>query len=153
MSELVTILVATMSGTTEMVAEEVAGHIEDAGGSAKILRMEKASVATLATAKGPILICSSTYGTGEVPDNGQALYAALEAERPALSGLRYGVIALGDSIYPQTFCFGGKRFDTLLASLGARLIGDRFEYDSRSGVYPEEAASEWAGQWFKSLDA
>ena len=113
--------------------------------------MEKASPVTFTGAAGPVLICSSTYGTGEVPDNGQALYAALEAERPDLAGLRYGVIALGDSIYPQTFCFGGKRFDALLASLGACRVGERFECDSRSGIYPEEAAAEWAERWLQEL--
>src|ERR1700722_6470407 len=36
----------------------------------------------------------------------------------------YGVVALGDSIYPNTFCFGGKRFDEPLSSFGARRIGE-----------------------------
>lgn len=152
MSTSVTILVATMSGTAEMVADEIAGRFEDAGGEARILRMEKAGVATLANAAGPVLICSSTYGTGDVPDNGAALFAALEAERPDLSAVRYGVVALGDSVYPQTFCFGGRKFDELLAGLGATRVGERFEHDSRSGTYPEDAAADWAEQWLESLD-
>ncbi|MGC4028378.1 MAG: flavodoxin domain-containing protein [Steroidobacteraceae bacterium] len=152
MSDAVTILVATMSGTAEMVADEIAGRIEDSGGSARILRMEKAGVATLADAAGPVLICSSTYGTGDVPDNGAALYAALETQRPDLSAVRYGVVALGDSVYPQTFCFGGRKFDMLLESLGAKRVGERFEHDSRSGIYPEEAAADWAEKWLASLD-
>lgn len=153
MTHDVTILVATMSGTAEMVADEIASRIEDAGGEARIVRMEKAGVAALSDAAGPILICSSTYGTGDVPDNGQALYTALETERPDLSGLRYGVVALGDSVYPQTFCFGGRRFDELFASLGAARIGERFEHDSRSGTYPEDAAADWAEQWLEQLNA
>lgn len=152
MTKGVTILVATMSGTAEMVADEIAGRIEDAGGEARIVRMEKAGIATLSGADGPILVCSSTYGTGDVPDNGQALYTALETERPDLSGVRYGVVALGDSVYPQTFCFGGRKFDELFASLGAARIGDRFEHDSRSGIYPEDAAADWAEQWFDQLE-
>jgi len=148
----ITILVATMSGTAEMVADEIAGRLEDAGAQARILRMEKADIGTLRDAEGPLLICSSTYGTGDVPDNGAALYGALEAGRPDLSGVRYGVVALGDSVYPQTFCFGGRKFDALLSSLGAQRIGERFEHDSRSGVYPEDAAADWAEQWFASLD-
>jgi MioC protein len=33
--------------------------------------------------------------------------------------VRYGVIALGDRTYSQTFCFGGKKFDERLQGLGA----------------------------------
>lgn len=153
MTQPITILVATMSGTAEMVADEIANRIEDAGGEAKIIRMEKARLATLADATGPILICSSTYGTGDVPDNGTALYAALEAERPDLSGLRYGVVALGDSVYPLTYCFGGRKFDELLTSLGAQRVGDRLEHDSRGDIYADDAGGDWAEQWIEELDA
>lgn len=151
MNTPITILVATMSGTAEMVADELASRIEDAGGSARILRMEKANVGTLVTANGPVLICSSTYGAGEVPDNGMALYTALEAERPDLSAVRYGIVALGDSVYPQTYCFGGKKFDTLLASLGGTRVGERLEHDSRSKIYAEDAAGDWIEQWLDEL--
>jgi len=37
--------------------------------------------------------------------------------------VRYGVFGLGDRTYAETFNFGGKRFDELLAELGARRIG------------------------------
>jgi sulfite reductase alpha subunit-like flavoprotein len=153
MSAPITILVATMSGTAEMVADELASRIEDTGGSARIMRMERANAATLADANGPVLICTSTYGAGDVPDNGMTLYAALEAERPDLSALRYGIVALGDSVYPQTYCFGGKKFDTLLASLAAKRVGERLEHDARSKVYPEDAAGEWIEQWLDALDS
>jgi MioC protein len=146
MSERITILVATMSGTAEMVADIIAETIRNTGHTARIIRMEKAS-ATALQSGGLWLICSSTYGTGDVPDNGKAFYAALQTERPDLRSVRYGVIALGDSVYPQTFCFGGKRFDELLASLGAQRIGARLEHDARSEIYPEDAASQWLLSW------
>ena len=63
----------------------------------------------------------------------------------------YGVVALGDSIYPNTFCFGGKRFDELLSSLGARRIGERLENDSRSPTYPDDTAREWLEGWLETL--
>lgn len=151
MSDQITIFVATMSGTAEMVADEVATAIEDAGRAARIVRMEKATPALLADTRTAI-ICSATYGTGEVPDNGKAFFAALGAERPDLSHLRYGVIALGNSIYPLTFCHGGIQFDDLLASLGARRIGDRLEHDASSGTYPDDAALEWVEGWLDDLN-
>lgn len=151
MTDKILILVATMSGTAEMIADELAGHVEDAGHDVRIVRMEKASVQTVADA-GTALICSSTYGTGDVPDNGQAFFKALEAEKPDLSNLRYGVVALGDSVYPNTFCFGGKKFDALLESLGATRLGNRLEHDARGGIYPEDAAAEWVEEWLPHLE-
>ncbi|MBB6123090.1 flavodoxin domain-containing protein [Sphingobium subterraneum] len=148
----ITILVATMGGTAELAAEEIANYIEDSGGSAKIVRMENATPATLAQG-GLFVICSSTYGTGEVPDNGKPFYAALTHERPDLSEVRYGVMALGDSIYPNTFAFGGKKFDALFSELGATRIGDICIHDARGKIYPEDAAIEWAEAWLEAVGA
>jgi MioC protein len=150
MTGRITILVGTMSGTAEMVADALLEAIEAAGLTGRILRMEKARVEAL-SAGGVWLVCTSTYGTGEVPDNAKALYAALGQQRPDLSKARYGVVALGDSIYPNTFCFGGKRFDELLAALGARRIGERLENDSRSPTYPDDTAREWLEGWLETL--
>ncbi|MDT2020176.1 flavodoxin domain-containing protein [Methylocella sp. CPCC 101449] len=152
MSETITILVATMSGTAEMVAETVAERIEEAGLNARILRMEKLREPAVALGNGGRwIICSSTYGTGDVPDNGKDLYAALDSQRPDLSALRYGVIALGDSVYPNTFCFGGKKFDALLSGLGAVRIGERLEHDARGPDYPEDLAATWTDTWLERV--
>ncbi len=150
MSEAINILVATMSGTAEMVADALLDAIEDAGLEGDILRMEEVSVAQLAEG-GLWLICSSTYGTGEVPDNGKPIYEALGSERPDLSTSRYGVIALGDSVYPKTFCNGGKLFDKMLSDLGATRIGDLLEVDARAKEYPDDLAVEWIEGWLELL--
>ncbi|AIV74599.1 flavodoxin family protein [Burkholderia pseudomallei] len=149
MTSAVTILVATMSGTAEMVAEEVAAVLEEHGISARIAMMEDLSVTDLID--GDYLICSSTYGTGDVPDKGKPLYDALRTSRPDLHGVRYGVIGLGDSIYSNTFCFGAKHFDEIFGALGATRVGERLQHDHRSNVYPEEAAVEWAKTWLQAL--
>jgi len=61
--------------------------------------------------------------------------------------VRYGVFGLGDRTYAETFNFGGKRFDDILAELGATRIGERHKHDASSGVLPEETALEWCQQW------
>jgi len=86
-----------------------------------------------------------TYGQGDVPDNAKALYASLQTARPDLANVEYGVIALGDRTYAETFCSGGKRFDELLTALGARRVGKLFRHDASSGTMPEELAAEWCG--------
>ena len=65
--------------------------------------------------------------------------------------MRYGVFGLGDRTYAETFNFGGKRFDDILAELGATRIGERHKHDASSGVLPEETALEWCQQWLAQL--
>jgi MioC protein len=96
---------------------------------------------------GLFLVCTSTYGQGDVPDNAKALYESLHARRPDLSGIRYGVVALGDRTYKDTFCNGGRRFAALLAERGARRAGAILFHDASSGVLAEEVATEWVGPW------
>lgn len=141
-----TILVGTMTGTADLVAQEVQTALEAAGHAASIRMMDDLD-ASVFQPGGMFLICTSTYGQGDVPDNAQALYASLESERPDLSAAVYGVIALGDLTYKDTFCEGGIRFDTLLTELGARRVGEILKHDASSGTLPEEVAAQWIVPW------
>jgi MioC protein len=142
----ITILVGTMTGTADLVAEEVHDRLEAEGNEVEIVPMDGLDARVFAR-PGVFLICSSTYGQGDVPDNAQAFFAALERDKPDLSVVRFGVIALGDRTYTATFCFGGKRFDALLRSLGATRIGELMIHDASAGTIPEEVAVEWATDW------
>lgn len=148
----VTILVGTMTGTAEMVAQEVQDSLAADGREVETVLMDGLDGGVF-DRDGAFLICTSTYGQGDVPDNAQAFYSALESGRPDLSGVRYGVIALGDRTYTATYCHGGRRFDELLRSLGASRVGDMMEHDAGSGTMPEDVAVEWSGGWAELLDA
>jgi sulfite reductase alpha subunit-like flavoprotein len=147
-----TILVGTMTGTAQLVAEDVADAVTARGIAADVVAMDGLD-ATVFAGAGAFLLCTSTYGQGDVPDNAQALFADLERAKPDLARLRYGVIALGDRTYAQTFCFGGKRFDALLQSLGARRIGEPMLHDASAGTIPEDVAVEWIGGWIDRFNA
>ncbi len=142
----ITILVGTMTGTSEMVAQEVQQALETAGHSATIQVMDNLD-ASVFQGGGAFLICTSTYGAGDVPDNAQALFSSLETEKPDLSKVSYGVIALGDRTYKDTYCQGGIRFDNMLAELGARRAGEILMHDASSGTLPEELAAQWVVPW------
>jgi len=142
----ITILVGTMTGTAEMVAQEVQQALEAAGHRATI-RMMDGLDASVFKDGGTFLICTSTYGQGDVPDNAQAVYNSLEAEKPNLTGVTYGVIALGDRTYKDTYCHGGIRFDKLLTELGAKRAGEILTHDACSGTLPEELAAQWVVPW------
>ena len=144
------ILVGTMTGTAQLCAQEMELVLDDAETRVVTLMMDRLD-SSVFSKEGVFLICTSTYGQGDVPDNARALYEDLKAKRPDLSHLLYGVFGLGDRTYAETFNFGGKRFDELLAELGARRVGERHKHDASSGVLPEETALEWCQEWLAKV--
>ena len=142
----ITILVGTMTGTAQLVAQELELRIDDGETRVQARLMDNLD-ATVFQGGGLFLICTSTYGQGDVPDNARHLYQSLQEARPDLSPVRYGVIALGDRTYAETFCNGGRRFDRVLSELGARRIGEILLHDASAGTMPEEVAAEWIEGW------
>ena len=94
-----------------------------------------------------LLVVCATHGSGDIPTNILPLAETLERERPDLSGHRYGVIALGDMTYQDTFCGGGKKLDKVFGLCGARRLGDRLEVDASSQPLPDEEALGWIEGW------
>ena len=144
----VTILVGTMTNTAQLVAQEIELSMGDDETQIKVQYMDGLD----ATAIKPgqlYLVCTSTYGQGDVPDNARDFYESLGAVRPDMGRVHYGVIALGDRTYLQTFCYGGKKFDALFAELGAQRIGEVCLHDASAGTLPEEVCVEWAQQWIE----
>jgi MioC protein len=144
------ILVGTMTGTAQLCAQEMELALDDGETQVATLMMDGLD-SSVFQREGVFLICTSTYGQGDVPDNARALYEDLKAKRPNLSHVRYGVFGLGDRTYAETFNFGGKRFDEILAELGAERIGERHMHDASSGILPEETALEWCQEWLAKV--
>ncbi len=141
-----TILVGTMTGTAELVAEDVGDALTEMGHTVEVEPMDDLDGSAIDPSK-TYLICTSTYGQGDVPDNAMKMFEDLKANKPDLAGTKYGVISLGDRTYADTFCFGGKQFDEVLRELGAERVGEVFQHDASSGTIPEEEAAEWAKEW------
>ena len=147
-----TILVGTMTGTAELVAEEVRDALEPEGHAIEIQAMDTLDASVFEPGRA-YLICTSTYGQGDVPDNAAKLYEDLQQRRPDLAGVRYGIMALGDRTYAQTFCHGGKRFDEILRALQAERISEMMQHDASASTVPEEVAVAWAEDWVEALAA
>lgn len=140
------ILVGTMTSTADYVAQAIQMDCADLVDEIDVVLMDGLDIATF-DEDALYLICTSTYGSGDVPDNARALYDSLEATPRYLGHVRYGVIALGDRTYQQTFCFGGKKFDERLQGLGAQRVGEVFLHDASAGTMPEEEGTAWCRQW------
>jgi len=146
----INILIGTMTGTAQLCAQEMELALDDGETKIEAVLMDGLD-SSVFQREGVFLICTSTYGQGDVPDNARALYEDLRTKRPDLSRVRYGVFGLGDRTYAETFNFGGKRFDELLTELGAKRVGERYKHDASSGVLPEEMAVEWCQEWASKL--
>jgi len=148
----ITILVGTMTGTAQLCAQEMELALGDDETQIETVMMDGQD-ASVFSRQSVFLVCTSTYGQGDVPDNARGLYEDLKARRSDLSRVRYGVFGLGDRTYAETFNFGGKRFDELLTELGAERIGERHTHDASSGILPEETALEWCQDWVAKVRA
>ncbi len=143
------ILVGSTTGNAEYAAQAMELECNDQI-AVEVLRMDGLGTEAFADRDALYIVCTSTYGAGDVPDNAQHLYAALDAEPRDLTHVRYGVFALGDSSFVNTFAGGGKRFDERLADLGAKRLGDVFVHDALQAETAEDVAAGWAGQWLKA---
>ena len=139
------ILVGTESGNAQMVADALKPVLVAAGHKVDVT--DKAATVGDLLAHQVFLVVSATHGTGEIPTNILPLAETLEREQPDLSGHRYGVIALGDRTYQDTFCGGGKKLDGVFAACGARKLGERLEVDAASQPLPDEEALGWIAGW------
>lgn len=115
------ILVGTMTGTADLVAKAIQMDCADLVDDIEVRLMQGLDISAF-DEDALYLICSSTYGSGDVPDNASMLCDSLDVQARYLGHVRYGVIALGDSSYLATFAFGGKKFDERLQGLGAQRI-------------------------------
>lgn len=140
------ILVGTMTSTADYVAQAIQMDCADLVEDIEVALMDGLDISAF-DEDALYLICSSTYGSGDVPDNARALYDSLDTNPKFLGHVRYGVIALGDSTYQQTFCFGGKKFDERLQGLGAQRIGEVWCHNASAGTLPEELGTAWCREW------
>lgn len=143
------ILVVTMTGTAEMVAEDVVA----AYGGEHQMRMalaERCSAEEVQNASN-LLVISSTYGEGEVPDPGKPLFAALSQAPARLAHLRFGVISLGDSVYADTFANGGRHWDRLLADAGAQRQAEPLLLDASAGEDFSARAVQWVAGYLQAV--
>ena len=127
-------------------AEEFAGKISGRLGEARLAAMDDVDVGELSDA-GEVVIVTSTFGDGGPPDNGAVFWERLAAEdAPALTGMRYSVLGIGDRAYGN-FCGHAKSLDARLTALGATRMLDRADCE----VHDEAPMTRWADAVVETL--
>ncbi|HKE48352.1 MAG TPA: assimilatory sulfite reductase (NADPH) flavoprotein subunit [Rhodanobacteraceae bacterium] len=124
----VTILYGSQTGNAKRVAEGLAREAEAGGLAVRLVRADAYPLRELAGER-LLYVVISTQGEGDPPDDARGFVEFLASRRaPKLPQLRYAVLGLGDSSYPQ-FCAIGNAIDTRLAELGASRVLARGEAD------------------------
>src|SRR5258706_10893186 len=113
------ILVGTQTGVAQLVAQEIELRLDGEDMRIKTLLMDDID-ASVFDGGGVFLICTSTYGQGDVPDGAKPFYEELLNKRPDLLKVRYGLIGLGHKgTHPPTFSRAARTFHKSLGELGA----------------------------------
>lgn len=143
------ILVGSTLGGTEYVAEAVQPILEEAGFDSEI--QFDPDLNTLSLQADEIwLICLSTHGAGDYPENFKPFVEQLQQVNTAIDNVKYGIIGIGDSNY-DTFCEAAINIDLLLEEMGAVRLGDRLEIDVAENPIPEDRVLEWIPFWIEDL--
>lgn len=146
----ITLLVGTVHGNASSVAQALQFCADDMGATIDVLPMDGLDISVF-DRPGLFILCTSTTGTGDVPDNAQALFHSLDAQAKYLGHVRYGLVALGDSSYGDSFLGGGRQFDERLQSLGAQRLGEICVLDAMETSQPEDVAVAWLGPWYAAV--
>jgi len=91
------------------------------------------------------LICTSTHGAGDFPDNIQAFVKDLENCDQNLSSINFMIIAIGDSNY-DTFCKAGFELNNILITKGCNEIIAIKTIDMSQDIDPEDLVQQWLSQ-------
>lgn len=142
------ILFGSQTGNAEALAQNAAAAARAKGMVPVVQALGEVDLDVFATMRH-VLIITSTYGEGEMPDNAQLFWDAISVSTaPRLEQMHFAVLAIGDTSY-DGFCQAGKFIDMRLEQLGAKRLTDRVDCD----VEYEQPASDWIGSAIPQFSA
>lgn len=139
-----TVLYGSQTGNAKRVAEQLAAELTATGLEVKLVRADAYRTSELKKER-LLYVVISTHSVGdeiEPPDDSRGFMEFLLGRRaPELSSLRFSVLALGDTSYPD-FCGIGRQVDERLQALGAARMQERGDAD----VDVDSVAQPWLRQ-------
>lgn len=125
--DAVMIAYASQTGSAVALAQATADALIASGRDATVRSFARLMPQDLAGMR-EVLFIAATTGEGDAPDDAAGFLRQWAHQPGALTGLRYALLALGDSHY-RHFCAFGHRLDQLLHDAGATPVADRIDVD------------------------
>lgn len=142
----VKVLFGTMTGNAEELAHDLGDRLRAASFEAEVVDAGSYEVERLKD-DSLLAVVISTWGEGDPPGDAEDFCHDLyDGKAGDLSGVRFGVCALGDTSY-EDFCGCGRKVEEALIAAGASKIIDRVELD----VDFEEGYEAWAEKFVAAL--
>lgn len=136
------ILVGTTSGNTEYLADQMQEQLQQAGIETRMHYEPDLEALLAARDSNSIWLgCIASHGAGDYGDSMLDFAEQLAHSNPTLDGLKYAVIAIGESCY-DTYCAAGRDFDQRLQEAAAIPMIERLEIDMMNDD-PEQLTPTW----------
>lgn len=150
------IIVGSMLGGTEYVAEACEETLTELGHQVSVhLKPDLKTIIESTFTEDPLLksdgnlsekaiwlVCTSTHGAGEYPDNIQQFVSDLGNCDQDLSTVSFLTIGIGDSSY-DTFCKAASDISKLLISKGCTELTAIKNLDMSEDIDPEDLGQQW----------
>ena len=140
-----TIAYGTETGNSKKLASHFALQAKNKGFPVKLVALDQYRLNDLQK-EDCFLTIVSTQGEGEPPAAAKKFYEHIHRNGFQLSGVKYGVLALGDTSYPL-FCKAGEDVDNQLHKLG----GERLVPLQKCDTDYEPTAAGWFQQVLEQL--
>jgi MioC protein len=137
------VIVGSMLGGSEYVAEACEETLTALGHDVE-LHLQP-NFAQINSKNQTWLICTSTHGAGDYPDNIQAFVSDLKNNDQDLSSVKFLTIGIGDSSY-DTFCLAAKNINNILISKGCTELVVLKTLDMSEDIDPEERSQSWLNE-------
>lgn len=142
----ITLAYGTETGNSKKLATALAGIIKKKGIQVKLADLSQYKPKDLGKEEFFFVIIS-TQGEGEPPALARKFYDYIHENEIDLSHLKFGVLALGDSSYPQ-FCKTGEEVDDRFETMGAQRIIPLKKCD----IDYEQEAAQWIENVFEVVN-
>ncbi|HEX7902251.1 MAG TPA: flavodoxin domain-containing protein [Chitinophagaceae bacterium] len=142
----ITLAFGTETGNSKRLATHLAAIAKKKGVNAKLIGLDQYRFTDLPKEEY-FFVVISTQGEGEPPIPAKKFYDHIHQTELTLPGLKYSVLALGDTSYPM-YCKTGEDVDAQLHKFGARRLVPLQKCD----VDYEEDAEQWFEQVLKKLE-
>ena len=114
------------------MARQTWQSLQTAGVPSRVDAIDASTLAALRDTSRALFVVSTT-GDGEPPDMAVAFAHQAMANAADLAGVRYGLLALGDSDYDE-FCGFGRQLQRWLRASGAQALFDPVEVDDEDAA-------------------